>query len=160
MRKQVEALEHHADFLADVVDALGVAHADAVDDDFAGRRFFQIIDAAQDRALAGAGRADDDDDFLIVYVKSMPRRTSCLPKLFFNPLISIIRCKPPFQEADELGDAQGHDQIQGRDGHPNFKRAVGLGDDELAAARQFFEAMTETKDVSFVMEMNSLPEAG
>ena len=66
VREEIEALEDHADFAADAVDALGIAHADAVDDDFAGRRLFQVIDAAQDRTLAGTGRADDDDDFFIL----------------------------------------------------------------------------------------------
>ena len=66
MREEVEALEDHADFLAHLVDVgLAVKH-DAIDADLAGRRLLEVVHAAQQRALARTGRADDDDDFLLL----------------------------------------------------------------------------------------------
>jgi hypothetical protein len=62
MRKQVEVLEHHADFAADLVDLLQiVGQFDAVDDDLALLVLFQPVDAADHRRLAGTGRPADDD---------------------------------------------------------------------------------------------------
>ena len=72
MRKQVEALEDEADLLA-LLGELAVAQmhvaavdlllADqrAVDVDVAGGRLLEIVDAAQQRRLARAARADDRD---------------------------------------------------------------------------------------------------
>ena len=68
----------------DIVDALGIAHADAVDDDFPSRRLFQIVDAAQDRTLAGTGRADDDDDFFILNGQVDALQDFVLAKTFFQ----------------------------------------------------------------------------
>jgi hypothetical protein len=57
VRKQVEVLEHHADFAADLVDLLQVVgQFDAVDDDLALLVLFQPVDAADQRRLARAGR--------------------------------------------------------------------------------------------------------
>ena len=84
VREEIEALENHADFLADIVDALGIAHADAIDDDFPSRRLFQIVDAAQDRTLAGTGRADDDDDFFILNGQVDALQDFVLAKTFFQ----------------------------------------------------------------------------
>ena len=84
VREEIEALEDHADFLADIVDALGIAHADAVDDDFPSRRLFQIIDAAQDRTLTRTGRADDDDDFFILNGQVDALEDVVLAKTFFQ----------------------------------------------------------------------------
>ena len=39
---------------------------DAIDADLAGRRLLEVVHAAQQRALARTGRADDDDDFLLL----------------------------------------------------------------------------------------------
>jgi hypothetical protein len=62
MRKQVEALEHHADFAADFVDAPQVrTELDAVDDDLAFLEFLQRVDAADQRRFARARRAADHD---------------------------------------------------------------------------------------------------
>ncbi len=64
--KQVELLEHHPGFLADLLDVLDVVgEVDAVDGDPATIVFLETVDAADHRRLAGAGRADDDDDFLL-----------------------------------------------------------------------------------------------
>ena len=66
MRKQVEALEHHADLAPHVVDALEVgSEFDAVDHDLTFLEFLQRIDAADGGGLAGAGRAADDDAFAL-----------------------------------------------------------------------------------------------
>ncbi len=69
MGKEVKPLEYHADFLANIVDALGIAHADAVYNDFTCRRLFQVINAAKNRTFAGTGRSDNDDYFFIVNSK-------------------------------------------------------------------------------------------
>ena len=62
VRKQVEVLEHHADLAAHLVDVLEVVgELDAVDDDAALLMFFEAVDAADQRRLAGARRAADDD---------------------------------------------------------------------------------------------------
>ena len=66
VREEVEALEHHADFLADVVDIRLAIQQDAVDGHRAFRRHFEEVDAPQQRTLARARRADDDDDFLLL----------------------------------------------------------------------------------------------
>ena len=62
MRKQIELLEHHADMAAQLAQ-IGVraADLDAVGDDGAGLIGLQPVDAAEQRALAGAGAADDGD---------------------------------------------------------------------------------------------------
>ena len=80
MRKQVEALEHETDAAAlDGELALGrflpaardgnAADRPAVDVDDAGARQFEMIDAAQQRGLAGPGGADDDDCLAIADVE-------------------------------------------------------------------------------------------
>src|SRR6185295_5754076 len=70
VREQVEALEDEADLLA-LLGELAVAQVDvaaidllladqlAVDVDVAGGRLLQIVDAAQQRGLAGAAGTDD-----------------------------------------------------------------------------------------------------
>ena len=62
MRKQVELLEHHADFAAHLVDLLEVlGQFHAVDDDAAALPVLEPVDAAQQRRLAAARRAADHD---------------------------------------------------------------------------------------------------
>ncbi len=62
MREQVEVLEHHADVAANLVDLLKIVREFlAIDDDLAALVFFQPIDAADQRRLAGTGRTADDD---------------------------------------------------------------------------------------------------
>ena len=62
MRKQVKALEHHADFAPDFVDPPQVrAEFDALDDDLAFLEFLQRVDAADQRRFAGARRTADHD---------------------------------------------------------------------------------------------------
>ena len=62
MRKEVELLEHHADFPAHVVDLLEVAgQLDALDHDGALLVFFEAVDAADERRFARARRPADDD---------------------------------------------------------------------------------------------------
>jgi hypothetical protein len=63
MRIQIEMLEHHTDIAPDLVDiGLLVAQPDAVHDQFPVRNRFQPVDATDERAFAGAGRPDYDDD--------------------------------------------------------------------------------------------------
>jgi hypothetical protein len=62
VREQVEVLEHHADFAAHFIDLLQiVGELHAIDDDVALLVFFQPVDAADHRRLAGARRPGDDD---------------------------------------------------------------------------------------------------
>ena len=66
MREKIEALENHADFLADFVDVSLAIKRNAIKDNFAACRHFQIVDAAQECTLAAAWRADDNDHFLFL----------------------------------------------------------------------------------------------
>jgi hypothetical protein len=63
VREQVELLEHHADTAAHVLKRVGGDLAglelDAEHVDGAGLETLQAVDAAQESALAAAGRADD-----------------------------------------------------------------------------------------------------
>ena len=69
VREQVEALEHHADLLAHLVDVrLGVVDLGVLEPDLAARGLLETVDAAQQRRLARAGRAEDDDDLALVDV--------------------------------------------------------------------------------------------
>ena len=70
MREQVELLEHHADFLADLGQGLLVAALRgerlAVDHQFAGFEFFQAVHAADQGGFAGAAGADDHHHFTLL----------------------------------------------------------------------------------------------
>ena len=59
--------------------AIGSVTALAVAPDFAGVDRKQTVDAAQQRGLAAARRADDGDDLALAESKSMPRNTSSAP---------------------------------------------------------------------------------
>ncbi len=62
MRKQVEVLEHHADFAPHLVDFLEVGRQfHAVNDDAASLVLFQTIDATDHRRFARSGWAANDD---------------------------------------------------------------------------------------------------
>ena len=67
VRKQIEVLEDHADLLPEPVD-VGMRPVDLffLEPDFAGGRFFEQIQAAQERALAGTGGSDDENHFSVV----------------------------------------------------------------------------------------------
>ena len=63
MFEQVEVLEHHAHLAPEqVYVGLAVQDIDPVDLDPSSAGLFQPVEAAQEGALAGAGRADDADD--------------------------------------------------------------------------------------------------
>ena len=66
MGEEVEALEDHAHFLADFA-YVGVGARDAIllDPDLAGVEVLEPVHAAQEGALARAGRADDEDDLAL-----------------------------------------------------------------------------------------------
>ena len=62
VRKKVEALKHHADFAAHLIDALDVRRQlHAVDDDRPALMLLKPIDAANERRLARSGGAANDD---------------------------------------------------------------------------------------------------
>ena len=66
MREEIEMLEHHAHLLAVEVNiAALIGDIDAVKENLSARRNLQQVEAAQERGLAGAGRADDDHDFTL-----------------------------------------------------------------------------------------------
>ena len=70
MRKQVEVLEHHADFAAHVVDVLEVVgERNAIDDDVALLMFLQPVDAADHGGFAGARRPADDDALALLHIE-------------------------------------------------------------------------------------------
>jgi hypothetical protein len=57
-------LEDHPDISPECIDVdLSVMQLDAIHDELAIRNAFKPIDAAQERAFAGAGRSNDDNDF-------------------------------------------------------------------------------------------------
>ena len=81
MREQVEALEDHADLLALPRDVgflvldqlpvhLAVADQVAIDEDPAALDLLEVVDAANERRLAGARRTEDDDDLLALDLKA------------------------------------------------------------------------------------------
>ena len=66
VREQIELLEHHAHLLADRVNRFDVVgQLNAVNDQPALLVLFQPVDAADQRGLARAGRAADDDAFAL-----------------------------------------------------------------------------------------------
>ena len=70
MREQIEVLEHHADFAAHLIDVLEVVgQRNAIHHNVALLVFFQPVDAADHRRLAGAGRPADDDAFALFDIK-------------------------------------------------------------------------------------------
>src|SRR5215208_5273246 len=67
MGKQIEVLEHHADFAPHLVDALQiVGQLDIIDDYAALLMLLKPIDAADQRGFAGPGGAANDDAFTLV----------------------------------------------------------------------------------------------
>jgi len=69
VRKQVEALKHHADFATNRIQiAHIVIQLDAIDDDVAAIVFFEAIERAQESRLARARRPDDGRD--LAFIKS------------------------------------------------------------------------------------------
>jgi len=66
MREQIEVLKHHSDLLPELVDRrLRRIDLPAFEQDLAGGRLLKQIQAAQERALAGAGRPDDENGFAV-----------------------------------------------------------------------------------------------
>ena len=90
MGKQVESLEHHPDLgalpaylsigqLVDLVAALPVTDQLAVDGQPAGVDLLEMVDAAEEGALAGPGRPDDAEDLSWRDAQVDSRRTSRRP---------------------------------------------------------------------------------
>ena len=70
VREQVELLEDHADPGAQLVDVgVGVGDLLALDEDLAAGGDLEQVDAAQQRGLAGARRADDAHDLPVADVE-------------------------------------------------------------------------------------------
>ena len=64
--EQVEALEHHADVLAHLVDiGLFVGDHGVVYDDLAAGRLLELVETAEQRGLARTGRSDDADNLAL-----------------------------------------------------------------------------------------------
>ncbi len=60
LREQMKLLEHHARFLADqTLVHFRIVDLQAVDDQIAAANLFQLVDTAQQRRFAGAGRPDN-----------------------------------------------------------------------------------------------------
>ena len=63
MRKQVEALKHHAHFAANRIEVLKViVELNAVNDDFPAVVRFKPIQGTQESRFSGTGRSDDGGD--------------------------------------------------------------------------------------------------
>ena len=86
VREEVERLEDDPDAAPHAVH-VDAARGDllAVDHDPPGVDGLEQVDAAQERRLAGAGRADQADDLVLRDARSMPRSTSSLPKDLWSP---------------------------------------------------------------------------
>src|SRR5919197_3763665 len=98
MRKQIEALKHHPNFGADLVDVPEIARQlNSVDDDTALLMLFEAVDAANGSRLAGAGRPADDD--------LLPMR---YPKIDVSEDVELSE---PLIDADKL---DGRDAFPGR----------------------------------------------
>lgn len=79
MREKVELLEYHAHFAGDAADIIVLdifrttggftAQLFAVDGDTAFIDCFQLVEAAQQGALATTGRADNGNNFSLIYFK-------------------------------------------------------------------------------------------
>ena len=66
--QEIKLLENHAHTAAKLQKLLSLEAGDhlPVDDDIAGRRMLQKVDAAQQRALAGAAHSDDPENISVV----------------------------------------------------------------------------------------------
>ena len=73
VREQVEALEHHADLGAHLGQRLAAHHLLAVDAHLAALVVLEQVDAADQRRLARARRADHHDHLAVATSRSMPR---------------------------------------------------------------------------------------
>jgi hypothetical protein len=66
VRKEVELLEHHADYTARGVDrGLAVAHPVPSHDDLAGPHALEVVDAADQSGFSGTRRAAENDLFAL-----------------------------------------------------------------------------------------------
>ena len=91
----MNCLEHHADLAAHLVDALDVRRQfDAVDHDRAALVLLEPVDAADQRRLAGARRAADDDPLAAPRPsRLMLRSTWNAPYHLWTPTKSIARAR-------------------------------------------------------------------
>ena len=65
--EKIEMLEHHSHLSAVDIDIdLGVGDIHALEYNLAGGRILHAVEAAQECALSGAGRADDNNDVALV----------------------------------------------------------------------------------------------
>ena len=66
MGEQIEALEHHPHFLADLADVgSGAGHIIVIDEDMAAGGDFQFVDGTEQGGFPRARRPDDDDHFSV-----------------------------------------------------------------------------------------------
>src|SRR6516162_10344486 len=114
MRKQIEALEHHADFAPHFVDTLQVrSEIDAVDVDLTFLKFLQRIDAADQRRLARTGGTADHDalassdrkvdvaqhvEIAVPFVETGNADNRVLGHVGLNVSIASMRIKPVLHE--------------------------------------------------------------
>ncbi|MGY3410024.1 hypothetical protein ACVWZV_006137 [Bradyrhizobium sp. GM5.1] len=98
MRKQVEALEHHADFAPHRIDVLEVRpELDAVNDDLAFLKLLERVDTADQRRLARAGGAADHDALAL-----LDRKVD---------VAQHVKLAVPFVQAGNLDDGVGHGDL-------------------------------------------------
>src|SRR5690349_5194977 len=98
MRKQVKALEHHADLTAHRVYMLEVrTELDAVDHDLALLKFLERVDAADQGRLARARRPADHDALALVDLEV--------------DVAQHMKFAVPFVEAGNTDDGVGHGEL-------------------------------------------------
>jgi len=88
VREEVEELEHHTDLFTNLVDVrLPVGEMDTVNPDIATINRFQVVDTAQQRALAGAARPDDDHHL------TAPHAQANTPHCLYDPkgLVDVLQ---------------------------------------------------------------------
>ena len=103
MRKQVERLEHHADLAPHPVQALGVRpDLHAVEGDASGLVVFELVDAADQRGLAGAGWPAEHDALARATCSVMSCSARKPPKYLSTP--SIVTMQSSAEALRSCGD--------------------------------------------------------
>ena len=85
MRKQIKPLKHHTQLFPHFIDImLFIGNAVPIDNNIAGGRFLQQIQAPQKGTLARAGRADNGNNFLVLELIGNPFQNLQMPKTFMQ----------------------------------------------------------------------------
>ena len=173
VREQVVRLEHDADAAADLVGVdARVGDVLAVEVDRAVVDRLEQVDAAQQRRLAGAGRADERDDLVLVDVEGRPaRRTGVAEQLAhavaatarghsrLSVRVTARRARP---QRDPVGDRDRAGSPAARTGPGDDVRrvVVGLGGLDLRGPDRVDRPGSEISPTSFCSATKSLSSGG